>query len=128
MHISAGCDSSPAAVHPSAGILDECPPPIAPTSVTATTTRASPPVDFEIAFQGGDKNSYDFVSFYKAPLTDPNNQLSGVMSADRKSITVTDQCSEPSSDMVYGAVVMPVNTTNVTFICHPVISNKQLLE
>jgi hypothetical protein len=87
-----------------------------------------PAETFTITFQGGDKDSYDFVEFYKDPATDPHNQLSGSVSTDKKTVTVTDTCTTACDGMVYGAVVCPVSESTTKFTCHPVISNKQLLE
>ncbi len=83
-------------------------------------------VTFDIDFQGGDEEKYNFVSFYKDPATDQQEQLSGVVSDNKKTITVTDQCTAVSANMVYGGVVQAAGNTAVQFTCDPVISNKQV--
>jgi len=81
------------------------------------------PESFDVVFQGQDDATYQFVGY--ANKTSPTD-LSGVVSSDGRTITVTDAC-QTSGDFSFGAVVgvrkADGTTPDVTFECDPMVRN-----
>lgn len=70
----------------------------------------------------GDDDEYDIVGFEAG--NDPHDQLSGTLFNDGKRLDVENRCDFESLEMIYWVNLKPVHN-NITFKCHPVISNKQ---
>lgn len=61
-------------------------------------------------------------------VVDPDDQLTGSVSSDGKTGTVTDACSKECHDIIYGFRVHPIADPGSVFLCHPRINNQLGLE
>jgi hypothetical protein len=78
------------------------------------------PTTFDASFTGTLSSTYRFVSFFSS---DPAEIGGTIVSPDQ--IQVTNQRSK-FGDFFWWAVVERIATSSVTFLCHPVISNRRV--